>query len=422
MRQPRPHLNYLTALVESVPLLFTHISASFTHHDATNMMAAIRAIADLQHHEALSSSTMTAVQDATIRAMLSLLPSESERATPARAALVPMVLKELAIYASLGCDPPPPPVGSTRKPRVGACVPFSLMAMDKVSLLYTRYSDLPEVVTGQVALVILDVLKVPMARKYSCPLLSLWRRSVHTFVSVVTAAVRGGNLHKALASGDHAVAKSAKALCGQIVAVLDAALFTEVQQPAELSAEERESDAALDVELVHLIRDALLPAGADGNNGGGGGEGSPENEYYASLYGLLQRGTMNQLQPQLSGGTGRSDSPSRRSTFARESFQTLLDTALSTSGGGSSLEALLATSRNVLERYVADDGTNTTMPQERTADAAFVLKAMSSVITPERKALSIELYPLFVKCVACNAKAVKEPLQDLLRLYVPLFS
>ena len=427
VRQPRPSLNYLTALVETFPFLYKHISASFTHHDATNMMAAVRAIADLQHHEALSSSTMTTVQDASIQAMLSLLPSESERTTPARAALVPMVLKELAIYASLGCGPPPPPEGSTRKPRAGACVPFSLTAMDKVSLLYTRYSDLPEVVSGQVALVILDVLKVPMARKYACPMLSLWRRSVHTFVSVVTAAVRGGNLHEALASRDDAVAKSANALCGQIVAVLDAALFTEVQQPAELSAEERESDAALDVELVHLIRDALLPAGADGSNGsrsneGGADESSPQNVYYASLYGLLQRGTLNQLQPPPSDASGRAESPSRRSTFARESFQTLLDTALSaSSGGGSSLDALLATSRNVLERHIEDDAANANLPPERAADAAFVLKAMSSVITPERKVLAVELYPLFVKCVACQSKAVKEPLQDLLRLYLSLF-
>lgn len=129
--------------------------------------------------------------------------------------------------------------------------------MDNVSLLCTRYCDLPQVVSGQVALVVLDVLKVPMTRKYGCPMLSLWRRGVHTFmsvfVSVVTAAVRGGNLNMMLASGDNTVSIPAKALCGQNVAVLDAALFTEVQPPAELSAEERESDAGLDVELVHLV-------------------------------------------------------------------------------------------------------------------------------------------------------------------------
>jgi hypothetical protein len=421
-REPRPSVSHLALFVECFPLLYKHIKSFFAESDATRMLAAIRDIADLQHHEALSSSTMTTVQDHTIQAVLSLLPND--RAEPAHT-LVPMVLKELAIYASLGCDPPPPPPplaegAKRKKPRTGACVPMALAAMDKLSLLYTRYCDLPEVVSGQVVLVILDVLKVPMSRKYLCPLLSLWRRGVHTFVSIVTAAVRGGELHASLASTDPAAASIAKALCGHIVAVLDSALFSEVQQPAELSAEEREADAALDVELVHLIRDVLLPAGA-AESSSGGESSVPQTEYTESLYGLLQRGTMNTQDH------GGPESPTRRSTFARMSFQTLLDKALASSGGepgetlGASMEALLATSRNTLGRYVEDDEGTTPLPKERTNDAVFVLEAISPMITPERKMLAVELYPLFVQLVSCHAPELKEPLQQLLQKFLHLF-
>jgi hypothetical protein len=103
----------------------------------------VRDVADLKHHEALSSQTMTTVQEAALRAVTCLLPTEPFPSTQ----LVPLVLKELARYAALGCDPPPPPPasadGSSRgKVRQGACVPLALAAMDELSRIYTRYCDL----------------------------------------------------------------------------------------------------------------------------------------------------------------------------------------------------------------------------------------------------------------------------------------
>jgi hypothetical protein len=58
------------------------------------------------------------------------------------------------------------------------------------------------VVDERILPAILEVLAVPMTQKYGCPMVALWRRGVHTFVSVVHAAVRGGSLHASLKSAD----------------------------------------------------------------------------------------------------------------------------------------------------------------------------------------------------------------------------
>ena len=98
--------------------------------------------------------------------------------------------------------------------------------------------------------VILTVLRVPMARKYGCPALAIWRRSVHTFVSIVHATVKGMSLHTALSSADSAVAKPAGMLWELVIETLETALFADVAQPAELSADEKESDAGTDITLA----------------------------------------------------------------------------------------------------------------------------------------------------------------------------
>lgn len=231
-----------------------------------------------------------------------------------------------------------------------------------------------------------------MTRKYTCPSIALWRHAVHTFVSVVHATVSGVGLHAALLSNDTAVVTRAQRVWDAILRVLESALFAEAVPPAELSREERDADAALDVELVHLMRDALLKPPA------GGGTTGPYGE---KIYDLLRRSSVNQLSApipastslpeMLSAAAGKADGsvgdsggggalrapPGARQTsgtgtpnttsssvgsdLARESFITLLNASLqeldasAAADTSTSINALLYSCEDVLQRWVSID-------------------------------------------------------------------
>ena len=129
-------------------------------------LALIRGVGELQHHEALTVSTMTQTQASALRAVLAPVATAPEVAGAAGSGggaggaggsaggsavnevLLPLVLKELSRYASLGCNPPPPPTPDpstaarsgtrVRKARTGACQALALAAMDELSTLYVN--------------------------------------------------------------------------------------------------------------------------------------------------------------------------------------------------------------------------------------------------------------------------------------------
>eukprot|EP00040_Diaphanoeca_grandis_P018250 m.95863 g.95863 ORF g.95863 m.95863 type:complete len:1511 (+) comp26850_c1_seq1:214-4746(+) len=399
-RRPLPFESYFAGILDSFPLLYRHIYQNFTEADAKRLLACVRDIADLQHHDALTMSAMTICQQSLITLTVCLIPNDTD--TVGNVELVPIVLKELAIYASLGCDPPPPPMTNgkpERKPRHGACVPLALAAMDALSTVYSRYCDLPVVLETGVASHILTVLSIPMTRKYDCPSTLLWRRAVGTFVSVVHTSVSGTSLHASLKSPDAAIAERTQALWQKIVQVLESALFTDVPPPAELSSDEREADAALDVELVHVIRDALLKA-----------DEALDTTYTSKLYMLLRRGSVVASQ------STDASLGMRGQDLARESFQTLLNASLTSSN--SSL-ALINSCEDVLQRCISESSASELSP-ERIKEAVYVLQAVMPLITTKRHSIALRLFPLLVGCISCTSDEVRNTVRDALQLYQPL--
>lgn len=133
-RRPLPTSQaYLVGVVESFPLLYARPGQNMTTEDFERAMGLIRRLGDLQHHEALTVSTMTQTQQAAISAVLAPVSGET-----VNEGMIPTVLIELVRYASLGCEPPQPPMVDgkpSRKPRAGACQALSLSAMDQLSKL-----------------------------------------------------------------------------------------------------------------------------------------------------------------------------------------------------------------------------------------------------------------------------------------------
>lgn len=415
-RQPIPSQSFLAGLLDAFPLLYQHMVGCLTTADVIKLLAAIRAIADLQHHDALTTSSMTHTQQSMLKATLSLIPADASTAKAGQA-FIPIVLKELVIYASFGCDPPPRPATAegapTKKPRKGACVPLSLAAMDEISTLYSKYCDLPEVAQAGVTAHILTVLGIPMTRKYNCPATSLWRRSVNTFVSVVHTTVSGASLHASLTSADAQVAAIGDDLWRKIIEVLESALFTDVPAPVELSAKERQADAALDIELVHVIRDALLKSTDSGN------------KYASNLYAMLRRASVAQT------GDAGTNTTQRSQDLARESFKTLLSASLQSQDAEgnaagdaeSSVGALIDSCEDVLRRFVLDDATAAAaggLSPDRPQEVVHMLQAIMPLISPQRNRIALRLYPALIGCVTAQAPEVRAPLKAVLELYGPL--
>lgn len=130
-RRPVPSHTHLASLLDCCPLLIPQLDGMFGAAEAEAMMSACRAVIDLTHHDALTTSAMTPVQAAGLRAVLALVRID-EPENPELLVFVPGVLRELAAFVGFGCSPPPPPIESKRR-RNEACVPFALEAMDKLA-------------------------------------------------------------------------------------------------------------------------------------------------------------------------------------------------------------------------------------------------------------------------------------------------
>ena len=81
----------------------------------------------------------------------------------------------------------------------------------------------------------------------------------------------------------------------------------------------------------------------------------------------------------------------RRTSFARESFQTLLDSSFASGaddGINNSVNALISTCEGVIQRYIEDDANcaaGTQPNADRTAEIVFVLNAIPSLVSKDRR-------------------------------------
>ena len=193
--------------------------------------------------------------------------------------------------------------------------------------------------------------------------------------------------------------------------MLEKALFADVAPPEGLSPEEQAADTALEVELVHLIQEVMIPAL-------GAGECDDEAQW---LFGLLQRATRLTVPSESNG--------SKQRMLAQESFKALVATVSPDHGSAQAIansigvDALLSSCRDILERFIADDAAATppvALTASRVTEAAYVIRAMVPLITKERREVAAQLYPVFVRCIGCRAQEVKAPLIELLSVYQQL--
>ena len=79
---------------------------------------------------------MTDLQAAALQDVLCLAPSDQGHR---QKEFLPLVLRELAVYVSYGCEPPPPPPSLEKQPRKqGLCLAVARAALDHATRLLTQ--------------------------------------------------------------------------------------------------------------------------------------------------------------------------------------------------------------------------------------------------------------------------------------------
>lgn len=500
---------YLTVLLDCFLPLYQHLGFFISPGDVARVLESVRAIIKLQSHDTLVSAKMTDVQAMAIKVIMSFTQdiggsscgnnnnssssdgggcsinnsgnninstitnasstsassisgtsassSISSTILPRHAPLsshISMVLEELITIASYGCAPPITTEPSSKRTKEAGCVPMAMVAMDEIGRLFSRYGDLL-FLTRPLEQTI-DMLKVPLALKYNCPSVLLWRRAVITFITIADSSLHSGMtlLGKASQGNDQemftGLIGTFVSLIEKNLAVLDGTLFTPCPYPRGLSVEERAADAALDVELVHLINNMLtalapgVPVLASNSAGLISGLKSAftptmlkstrmdvSQKYTERLVGLLKRGALGTWYG------GRSDakesySPEQglsRPDFVRVCFQSLVD--YSQHGGGSVafsandemfLDALLKQYQQVLLQYLKNDALGELEPSLH-AEAVAILRAVTGFISlpGSRVTASPTLLATLIECVSCSHAEVRLHLKDTLTQYIRVF-
>lgn len=222
----------------------------------------------------------------------------------------------------------------------------------------------------------------------------------------------------------------------EITLALDEFLFPKSVPLANQTPEEIQSDELLDCQVMELIRDEILPQAT-----------FYPPHFISKIMGLLSKGSIHFVPP-VDSETG----PKLREEFARICFEVLLQFSLiheeqrqqqeqnkmSTSQSNQvtnqlAITALLDRFHKVLAAFAQDakTGGQCPMPRYRTAEIAFTLQGLSSLISALKKIPTnkvnpltwrqlISLYPHLVELTAVDSARIGRNLRDALCQYSDL--
>lgn len=306
--------------------------------------------------------------------------------------------------------------------------PFSEKCLEMVVALYDECVSKPSVIEEKVLEKIIKSLRNPLRLKYSCPSQSTWKQAVD---SLMTVTRKGLNV--ALARPD-----SFRSMWYELASALEDFLFSDMSPPENQSLEQHQADEELDIKLLRMIREEILPH-----------SGALPKDFMARVMALLNRGSIHSAADATFSGTDANGFPLREE-FAKSCFETLLqfsfvngtpevDQRVEQTDGKVSelaLDALLRRCNDVLVKYVEDEKLSgkCPLPRTRMAEMSFVMKAISTLLSSLKRAVQenpavvdgriwdqvIELYPRLVECSVCNSTQVRRALREALQEYADL--
>jgi len=437
-----PSQPYLTALINIFPPLYSRIFTRFGIGDLQRFCKILTRSISMPlhsdtspyllptfHHETVLSPLQQSVLNS-IKALQQPIPMLSGRNIldhNSQQPMYPTLFSMLLSFVEFACCPPK--VASTPKetesyaPRGRAgewvvmnYVPLAEHAMKMIQDLYKISHARENVVELKVLENIIKTIHLPLKLKYACPSQNTWKLAVDLLLCV---------LHDGLKVHIQQQGDQFTSTWMALATTLEDFLFSKSPPPDTQTLEQHQADEQIDVKILKLIRQEILPNSA-----------SLPQEFVDTLMKLLNRGSIHTTS------TTMFDSDSvafpMKEEFAKLCFETLLEFSFfketddkeETQLSRLALSSLMQRCRDVLLKYAEDERLNGEfpLPRARMFEISFAIKAISTLLSSLKKTVEtrpnildatqwsevIGLYPVILECVTCTSHDVRIALKEAL--------
>uniref|UniRef100_A0A2K5X5N9 Protein MON2 homolog n=1 Tax=Macaca fascicularis TaxID=9541 RepID=A0A2K5X5N9_MACFA len=423
-----PSQPFLTALIQIFPALYQHIKTGFNMDDLQKLGVILHSAISVPISSDASpfilpsytEAVLTSLQEAVLTA-LDVLQKAICVGPENMQIMYPAIFDQLLAFVEFSCKPPQ--YGQLETKHIANAkynqaewvalnyVPFAERSLEVVVDLYQKTACHKAVVNEKVLQYIIKTLRVPLSLKYSCPSESTWKLAVSSLLKVLSIGLPVARQHASSGKFD--------SMWPELANTFEDFLFTKSIPPDNLSIQEFQRNENIDVEVVQLISNEILP--------------------YANF---IPKEFVGQIMTMLNKGSIHSQSSSfteidirLREEFSKMCFETLLQFSFSnkvtTPQEGyisrMALSVLLKRSQDVLHRYIEDERLSgkCPLPRQQVTEIIFVLKAVSTLIDSLKKtqpenvdgntwAQVIALYPTLVECITCSSSEVCSALKEAL--------
>ncbi|XP_071784170.1 protein MON2 homolog isoform X2 [Asterias amurensis] len=433
-----PTQPFLTALVQIFPPLFDHIKPRFIAADLQKLCTVLQCAVSVPVQAdvsvfiipSLSDSDLTPLQEAVLHCLY-VVQQAIGGASESMQSMYPAVFDQLLTFVTYSCQAPSFGQIETKVVTKASSkqsdwvsmnyVPFAEKALEMTTALYKTTASHPQVVRLHVLQNILKVLQLPLGLKYACPSPTTWKLAISSLLEILPVGLP--------VARQPSTASHFTDMWLDLAAAFELFLFSDHPAPTSTSVEEQQRVEAIDVQVVQMVRQTILPHSTN----------TPEL-FTARIMTLLNRGSIHSAN---TASFLDVDNRQLREEFAKSCFETLLqfsfiahDLSKMTDEGGltkMALSALLQRCQEVLQKYVEDERLSgkCPLPRSRMAEMSFVLQAITTLIHSLKKANSgnvdhatwsqvIDLYPYLVDCTTCTSSQVCNALKEALSQYQDL--
>ncbi|XP_008002068.1 protein MON2 homolog isoform X2 [Chlorocebus sabaeus] len=425
-----PSQPFLTALIQIFPALYQHIKTGFNMDDLQKLGVILHSAISVPISSDASpfilpsytEAVLTSLQEAVLTA-LDVLQKAICVGPENMQIMYPAIFDQLLAFVEFSCKPPQ--YGQLETKHIANAkynqaewvalnyVPFAERSLEVVVDLYQKTACHKAMVNEKVLQYIIKTLRVPLSLKYSCPSESTWKLAVSSLLKVLSIGLPVARQHASSGKFD--------SMWPELANTFEDFLFTKSIPPDNLSIQEFQRNENIDVEVVQLISNEILPYA-----------NFIPKEFVGQIMTMLNKGS---IHSQSSSFTEAEIDIRLREEFSKMCFETLLQFSFSnkvtTPQEGyisrMALSVLLKRSQDVLHRYIEDERLSgkCPLPRQQVTEIIFVLKAVSTLIDSLKKtqpenvdgntwAQVIALYPTLVECITCSSSEVCSALKEAL--------
>eukprot|EP00112_Aurelia_sp_Birch-Aquarium-sp1_P020889 Seg549.9 transcript_id=Seg549.9/GoldUCD/mRNA.D3Y31 product="Protein MON2" protein_id=Seg549.9/GoldUCD/D3Y31 len=436
-----PKQDFLTALISVFPPLLGRIYKRFGIGDLQRLCEILRRAVAIPIHTSSSpflvpsfnENCLSSLQQIvifavnTLREPVPLLNGKSILETSAKS-MYPVLFEMLLVFVEYSCCPPkidPAPTlmkvkeNRSRKDKQGGWavmnyVPFSEESLKIIVELYEFSHNQDAVIEAKVLEEFVKVVRLPLKLKYACPSQSTWNLAAESLMKMIHIGLT------VYLKTEHLVPKYIS-LWQHLADTVEDFLFSNSPPPEGQTFDQHKADEQLDITIVKLIRDDILPHA-----------NVLPKEFIDRLMKILNRGDSLVFPV--------------REEFAKTCFETLLQYSFvsqqetNESGAISKLAlcSLVQRCKDVLTKYAEDERLNGQfpLPRARMGEMSFAIKAISTLMVSLKRTYQtmpdavdksmweevVAIYPALLDCITCNSSDVRFTLKDALKEFTDLLA